>query len=83
MRHARVDYQRIQDPAGLIPADEPVFLLRGKDLAAPATVLRWSDLAEQLGAAPTIVEAARRQAQAMIEWQAAHGSQVPDLPEGA
>ena len=42
MIHARDDYNRIQDPAGLIPADEPVFLLRGQDPAAPNTVDRWA-----------------------------------------
>lgn len=31
MRHARQDYERFQDPANLIPEDEPVFLLRGQD----------------------------------------------------
>lgn len=36
MKHARPDYDRIQDPAGIIPEDEPVFLLRGQDrYAAP------------------------------------------------
>jgi hypothetical protein len=30
MKHARDDYNRIQDPAGLIPEDEPVFLLRAQ-----------------------------------------------------
>lgn len=33
MKHAREDYNRIQDPAGLIPDGEPVFLIRGKDIA--------------------------------------------------
>jgi hypothetical protein len=40
MRHARADYDRIQDPDGLIPQDEPVFLIRGQDRAAPA-MERW------------------------------------------
>jgi hypothetical protein len=31
MKHAREDYQRIQDPAELIPADEPVMLFRAQD----------------------------------------------------
>ena len=31
MKHARADYDRIQDPAGLIPADEPVMLFRAQD----------------------------------------------------
>lgn len=30
MLHAREDYNRFQDPEGLIPDDEPVFLLRGQ-----------------------------------------------------
>jgi hypothetical protein len=36
MFHARQDYNsRIQDSANIIPADEPVFLLRGQDVHAP------------------------------------------------
>lgn len=31
MRHARADYNRIQDPDGKIPDDEPVFLFRAQD----------------------------------------------------
>lgn len=31
MRHAREDYNRIQDPAGKIHEDEPVFLMRAQD----------------------------------------------------
>lgn len=31
MKHAREDYNRIQDPAGLIPEDEPVLLVRAQD----------------------------------------------------
>lgn len=42
MKHARPDYNRIQDPAGLIPEDEPVFLLRGQDVLAPSLVKDWA-----------------------------------------
>lgn len=82
MKHARPDYNRIQDPAGLIPEDEPVLLLRGQDRAAPATVRYWADEAEALGADPEICEAARKQASAMEAWQdhAPGVSKVPDLP---
>lgn len=31
MRHARADYNRIQDPAGKIPENEPVMLFRAQD----------------------------------------------------
>ena len=80
MKHARSDYQRIQDPANLIPADEPVFLLRAKDEVAPLTVERWAALAEQAGADHAIVKAARDQAASMRRWQREHGCQIPDMP---
>lgn len=83
MRHARADYERIQDPAGLIPEDEPVFLIRGKDKAGPEAVRAWAAAAALKGADLDIVERARQWAETMEEWQDVHGSQVPDLPKGA
>lgn len=44
MRHACADYQRIQDPSGKIPEDEPVFLLRAQDETAAETVRYWAGL---------------------------------------
>lgn len=81
MKHARKDYNRIQDPAGLIPEDEPVFLLRGQDIVAPQTVEFWAQFAEEAGAAPDIVSAALRQAREMKNWQKEHGYKVPDMPD--
>jgi len=82
MFHARKDYQeRIQDSANLIPAEEPVFLIRAQDKIAPMIVWFWADQAEANGAAENIVEAARIQVEAMKAWQEAHGSKVPDMPE--
>lgn len=83
MLHARDDYNRIQDPAGKIPENEPVFLLRAQDANAPTTVYEWANLAEQTGADPAIVEMARLHAARMIAWQRAHGCKVPDLPPNA
>lgn len=80
MKHARDDYNRIQDPAGLIPEDEPVFLLRGKDAAAPQAVRAWALEAAKRGASPEIVNKALEQAEAMHDWQEAHGAKVPDMP---
>ncbi len=80
MRHARKDYDRIQDPAHLIPEDEPVFLIRGQDLVAPLVVREWAKLARLAGASNEIVQAAYRQAEAMIEWQDSHKRKVPDMP---
>jgi hypothetical protein len=77
MKHSRPDYDRIQDPAGLIPEDEPVFFLRAQDLVAPATVRVWADLAAARGADPEMVANARTQADAMEAWAK---KKVPDLP---
>lgn len=79
MKHARPDYDRIQDPAGKIPEDEPVFLIRGHDRAGPETLEAWAYLAEREGASAEIVKIARDHAIAMRVYQAAHGGKVPDL----
>ncbi len=81
MIHARADYNRIQDPAGIIPDDEPVFLLRARDVSAPAVVRRWADIHAQQGGDPLMASMARKHAERMEVWQAANGSKVADLPE--
>ena len=80
MKHARPDYDRIQDPLGKILDDEPVFLIRGQDIAAPQTLLFWADLASQLGASQEICNLVRGHADEMVAWQEEHGSKIPDLP---
>lgn len=81
MLHARSDYAHIQDPTGKIPADEPVFLLRARDVAAPFTVLFWAELVRKAGASADLVEAAAGQAMRMMQWQKVHGTKVPDGPK--
>lgn len=44
MKHARKDYDRIQDPAGLIPDNEPVFLVRGQDKMGWIVCVVWAIL---------------------------------------
>lgn len=80
MKHARPDYDRIQDPAGLIPADEPVFLLRAQDINAPRVLRYWVMQGLKAGVDTAMLEAADRQAQAMEAWQREHGLKVPDMP---
>ena len=80
MKHAREDYQRIQDPAGLIPEDEPVFLLRGQDLAAPAAVMMWAYLNKVFLGDDRLTKLAEEQAEAMRDWQAKEKSKPADLP---
>lgn len=83
MRHARSDYDRIQDPAGLIPYDEPVFLIRGQDAAGPDTVMMWADLVEDMGGDREIVQRAREWATEMRIWQKRHAKKTPDMPADA
>ena len=63
-----------------IPENEPVFLLRGQDVAAPATLRYWAGTVEEYGADATIVDAARHQAENMVQWSAPHEGKVPDMP---
>jgi len=82
MRFSREDYQeRIIDTFGIIPVDEPVFLLRGKDVTAPRVVRTWARLAAEAGADERMVKAAYDHADLMTAWQEEHGYKVPDLPE--
>lgn len=88
MKHARSDYDRIQDPTGKIPENEPVFLLRGQDMCAPLAVLAWAAFVEQRGGSPEIIKAAKDQVEAMYRWQASRVGRVkipdmtlPDPPE--
>ncbi len=80
MKHARPDYDRIQDLSGKIPADEPVFLLRGQDALAPWCVRQWADVVEAQDGDPEMVKDAREQAARMDEWQRTVCCKMPDLP---
>jgi hypothetical protein len=83
MIHAREDYtERIQDSAGKIPEDEPVFLLRGQDALAPSLLLDWASRMRSLGGDPAMADLVRNQANRMIQWQNTHGCKIPDLPKG-
>lgn len=81
MKHARKDYNRIQDPLGKIPADEPVFLLRAQDKHAAAAVAFYVGL---LMADPNvdqdIIEKALSHVQLMYGW---HTKKSPDVPWGS
>jgi hypothetical protein len=81
MKHCRSDYnERIQDSAGLIPENEPVFLLRGQDKFAYHLVKLWADMVERDPSSTSeIVAAVRVHATRMHEWQEKHGKS-PDCP---
>jgi len=81
MIHARKDYNHIQDETGHIGEDEPVFILRAKDMLSPDTVEWWADKLESIPGHDTeAVEVARRHAQTMRAWQNLHGKKLPDMP---
>lgn len=84
MKHAREDYNgRIIDLLSKIPEEEPVFLLRGQDVLAPNTVKFWAKRLKDLGGDPKMIDAALRQAEAMLDWQEDHNFKTPDMPDGA
>lgn len=80
MIHAREDYNRIQDPAGLIPADEPVFLIRAQDICALHTLHAWMSQAQASGASNEIIKKVKDHIALMTEWRKNHAVKVPDLP---
>ncbi|GAB6842320.1 hypothetical protein HNR00_003529 [Methylorubrum rhodinum] len=60
----------------VIPKDEPVFLIRGQDVAGGDAVRAWADLAEKVGGAPDILAVARDHAAKMDAWPK---KKVPDF----
>ena len=78
MIHARSDYNRIQDPEGLIGEDGPVFLLRGKDMLAPATLDFWASLVESVDKG--LADSVRNFANHVREWQLLNTFKFPDTP---
>ena len=79
MKHARDDYDRIQDPEMKIPKDEPVFLIRGQDLAGPDTLRFYAVVARGKGADLDLVNATLEQAKSMEKWQRERAQKIPDL----
>lgn len=80
MKHARPDYNRIQDPASLIPENEPVFLIRGQDIIGPRILRYYAMVASAAGAADDVVMATLAQAKEMERWQQNQKSKVADMP---
>ena len=78
MLHARKDYMRIQDPLNKIPANEPVFLLRGQDQFAPKLLQDWANSARLYGNEEMALMV-EKHAKLMIEWQDMNVSKIPDL----
>lgn len=83
MRHARADYNRIQDPAGLIPEREPVILFRGQDKFTAQLARIYADMVENDGGDPNIIILMREHAERIEEWQRDVKVKDPDCPDAA
>lgn len=68
MKHARPDYDRIQDPAGLIPEDEPVFLFRAQDKHTARVLAYYVRLVEGDGGDQKIVDATLAHIERVEAW---------------
>ena len=80
MKHARKDYdERIQDAAGLIPDQEPCFLVRGQDIVGAATVRAWAHMHRTNGGSDLVYNAAMRHADLMEAWPK---KKLADMPKG-
>jgi hypothetical protein len=58
--------------------DEPLFILRAKDMVAPGVVRVWAHYARGAGAPEEKVQEALAAADRMEQWQKANGRKVPD-----
>lgn len=79
MKHAREDYNRFQDPANLIPENEPVFLIRGQDLAAIPVLRYYIMTAIEVGAKQDLIDTIYRHIKLTEEWQRNIARKTPDL----
>jgi hypothetical protein len=81
VRHARPDYDRIQDPENKIPVDEPVMLFRAQDKHFPKVLAYYLMLlAKDPETRSDISEAVIAQIRAGQQWQLENGCKTPDLP---
>lgn len=58
--------------------DEPIFVLRAQDKLAPNLVRMWAASAASQGTPYEKTREGRELADRMEQWQAEHGSKVPD-----
>lgn len=79
MKFGREDYNgRIVDKDGLIPDDEPCFILRAKDVCAPKAIMAWISEYMMKGGDSKLATNALSTVQEMLEWQKANGCKLPD-----
>jgi hypothetical protein len=69
-------YGTVTTQFGSIPADEPVFLLRGRDSTLVHVMNRHLGLAAEAGAPSDYLGAVSTALDALTTWQAANGTAV-------
>lgn len=72
--------QCCKDKWPMIPDDEPVFIIRGKDLLSPATVQRWLDFAVEAGVNTDKMARVEEHLAAILDFQASYPERckIPD-----
>lgn len=78
MIHAREDYDRIQDPAGKIGEDEPVFLIRAQDYRMITMLREYARLCRVDGD-EVMARVVEQHIKRTRVWQATNGAKQADL----
>jgi hypothetical protein len=68
MLHARKDYQDLEALDKKIPKNEPVFVLRGQDLAAADTVRYYAQRNAELNGSAEVTKTSIQHAAKMDHW---------------
>jgi hypothetical protein len=77
-------YGQVTTERGTIAPDEPVFVIRGRDMSAPDAIDAYASAAALHGADDELVSVVHERAEAMREWQRQHPDslKVPDIAPG-
>jgi len=68
MLHSRKDYQNLEELDKKIPKNEPVFVLRGQDLAAADTVRFYAQRNAELNGNAEVTKTSIQHAAKMDRW---------------
>lgn len=82
MRHLRQKYASLIDPTNRFGKDEPVFVLRAKDVLAPQVLRHWAYSLIAAGGDARMAKGVLWWADQFEAWAAQNGHKLPDLDEG-
>lgn len=81
MIHARKDYDDLSALDAKIPADEPVFLIRGHDPLGALIVRTYARMAREYAVDEDLVKAINIHADKMATWAQEHPHGHADVPD--